>query len=74
MGDGKGLDEKNARVGMVGWEMVSGWMQRTRVWGWLDGRWLGVGSKELVVVVGCKEHAVGGGSMRDGRGFDAKKM
>ena len=66
MGDGKGLDAKNARVLVVGWEMGRGWTQRMcglvgyemgRVWmqktcGLVRWEMGGVGYKERVGVVG----------------------
>ena len=59
----KGLDAKDSRVVVVGWEMVRDWMQRTcEVVG---GRWEGIG---------CKEHACWGGGMGDGKGLDAKNV
>ena len=53
MGDGKGLDAKNARVLVEGWEMGRVWMQKTcGLVGWEMGR---VGYKERVGVVGWKK-------------------
>ena len=77
MGDGKGLDAKNTRVGVVGWEMARGWMQRTcEVVGWEMGRdWMQRTFSDGRMGDGegldYKKRACGGCRMGDGRGFDA---
>ena len=62
MGDGKGLDAKNARVLVEGWEMGRVGYKKRVVWYRMeDGK-------------GWIQRPCGGGRMEEGKGLDAKNV